>query len=307
MTQLLDVDLLRTLVVAVEAGGLMRAAPRLGRTRSAVSLQVRRLESQAGARLFRKEGRRLGLTPAGELLLGYARRILQLQAEALGALQGEASPGPVRLGAAQDLAERWLPEALARFARARPGVALAARVGSNASLLEGLAQGALDLALVLGEPGPEGGKRLAELPMRWVAAPSLAWPGAGQPLPLALLDSPCLFRRAATGALDAAGVPWRVAFSSPSLPAVWAAVEAGLGLTVRTALGLPPRLARQAPRRGLPALPRVGLWLAGGEPGPEARALGGILEGLVAERLAGDLEGRAVARRRPRHNDGPSP
>src|SRR5260370_12226396 len=124
----LDPELLRTLLAAVDAGGLMRAAARVGRTRSAVSLQMRRLQEQIGRPLVRKVGRGLQLTPTGDELVGYARRLLQLNDEALARLRAEAPPELVRVGAPQDVAERWLPAALGRFARAHPHARLELRV-----------------------------------------------------------------------------------------------------------------------------------------------------------------------------------
>ncbi len=292
MTPLLDLELLRTLVVASDVGGLMRAAPQLGRTRSAVSLQMRRLEAHVGAQLLRKQGRRMVLTPEGEVLLGYARRLLQLHDEALAAVGARPVGGSVRLGAPQDLAERLLPMALGRFARAMPEVAIEARVGSNASLLEALDAARLDLAVVFGDAGPARGARLAELPMRWLAAPMLALPTRGAPLPLVLLDEPCVFRRAATAALDAAGLAWRVTFSSPSLPALWAAAKAGLGLTVRTPLDVPRGLRVRGRQARLPPLPLVGLWLCGHELSSPAAALGKILRQVLLPELG------ALAKRR---------
>src|SRR3546814_4669343 len=115
-------DMLRSLVALVELGSLSRAAQRLGRGQSALSLRMKRLEEQTGQALFRRDGRGLVLTETGELLLGYARRILTLNDEALAALQGSSVAGTVRFGTSQDFAETWLPRALARFARAHPGV-----------------------------------------------------------------------------------------------------------------------------------------------------------------------------------------
>jgi len=284
----LGMDLLRTLAVATDAGGLMRAAPRLGLTRSAVSLQMRRLQEQAGVPLLRKQGRRVVLTAAGEVLLSYARRILQLNDEGLAALGQQAEAGSVRLGAPQDVAERWLPRALARLSRVHPEVAIEARVDRNAALLEALDRGQLDLALLFGEAGAGEVERLAELSMTWIASPSLSTPRPGAPLPLVLLEGPCVFRRAATAALDAAGIPWRLTFTSPSLPALWAAVSAGLGVTVRTPLGVPGRLRAGWPRRRLPPLPRVGLWLCSGsaELSRAASTLRAILVEIMAPALA---------------------
>ena len=120
----LDPELLRTFLEAIDAGGVMRAAARVGRTRSAVSLQMQRLQQAVGQPLFHKFGRKLELTEAGEMLVGWARRLLGLNAEALAALRNTRSLERVRLGAPQDIVERWLPPVLARFSKAHPELEL---------------------------------------------------------------------------------------------------------------------------------------------------------------------------------------
>jgi DNA-binding transcriptional LysR family regulator len=258
----LDMDVLRTLAVAMDLGSFARAAERLGRTQSAISLQMRRLEAQLGQKLFRKQGRGVALTDAGDAVLGYARRILELNDEAVAAVKGAALAGAVRLGVHQDCAEAWLPAVLARFARAHPAVHITAQVERNAVLLDRLAHGALDLALVFGAstapaPGFEA-IPVAELPMAWIAARGFVRP-ADAPLPLVMFEAPCVFREASLGALERARVPWRLALTSPSLAGLWAAAAAGLGVTVRTRIGLPAALVTIEP--GLPPLPRVPLTL----------------------------------------------
>ena len=99
--------------------------------------------------------------------------------------------------------------------------------------------------------------------MEWIGGRRFPLPPKGAPLPLVLFEEPCVFRRAAIDALDQAGVAWRVVFTTPSLSVLWAAVDAGLGMTARTAMGRPRGLRRLTHRR-LPALPRVGLWLIDG-------------------------------------------
>src|SRR4051794_29863448 len=226
----LDMDVLRTLAVAMERGSFAQAAARLGRSQSAVSLQMRKLEGQVGQTLFRKAGRGLALTEAGDVVLGYARRILELNDEAVAAVKGLAVAGTVRLGLHQDFAEAWLPSALAAFVRAHPAVHVSAEVERNAVLLERLGQGRLDLALVFGQaPAPGPGitaTKIAELPMGWIAARD--WQRASGPLPLILFEAPCVFRDAALPALERARVPWRLALTSPSLAGLWAAAAAGL-------------------------------------------------------------------------------
>src|SRR5580700_6336949 len=118
----LDIDILRTLVTAQQLGGFNRAAQRVGRSQSAVSQQVRRLEEQLGKQIFRKEGRGLVPTEAGDIVLSYARRLLDLNDEAVAAVRGVAVGGSVRFGLQVDLTENWLPKALARAKKAHPEV-----------------------------------------------------------------------------------------------------------------------------------------------------------------------------------------
>src|SRR4051812_11661209 len=211
----LDMDVLRTLAVAMERGSFAQAAQRLGRSQSALSLQMRKLEGQVGQTLFRKAGRGLALTEAGDVVLGYARRILELNDEAVAAVTGLAVAGTVRLGLHQDFAEAWLPAALAGFAPAPPAGPVSAGIERQHVLLERLGQGRLDLALVFGnEPAPGPGitaTRIAELPMGWIADADYQRPADA--LPLVLFEAPCVFRDAALAALERARVPWRLALT----------------------------------------------------------------------------------------------
>lgn len=276
MNATLDIDLLRTMVAGVELGSFARAAERLGRTQSAVSLQLQRLESQAGARLFQRRGRGLGLTARGELVLGYARRILALNDEAMTALGKTPIAGTVRLGLTQDFAETWLPRALARFGRAHPGVQIDVRIDRSAMVADAVARGRLDLGLAFTD-APADPATVAELKLVWIGDKALA--RRGGPLPLVLFEPPCLFNRLGTAALERAGLPWRLAVTSPSLAGLWAAVDAGLGVTVRSAAVVPAHLRRSASLGFLPSLPsvRLALLAATGEPSPAAAELKQIL------------------------------
>ncbi|SDG16890.1 MULTISPECIES: LysR substrate-binding domain-containing protein [unclassified Duganella] len=260
-----DLDVLRTFVTGVDMGSFAKAADKLGRSTSAVSAQLKKLEEQLGMPVLRKEGRGMVTTPAGESLLGYARRLLELNDEAATAVRGAELAGSVRLGIQQDFGEQMLTEVLGRFSRVHPQVRIEARVARNVELMEQLNSGRLDLALAWdGGAGSPHCVDVGRLAMRWIGpadAARLALPGAGQDaLPLVMMDAPCIMRSAATAALDRSGIAWRIAFTSPGLSSVWAAVSAGLGITVRTAAGLPPSLrVLDAPR--LPPLPDVGLRL----------------------------------------------
>jgi DNA-binding transcriptional LysR family regulator len=288
----LDLDVLRTFVTGHDLGTFAAAAERLGRSQSALSLQLRKLESQTGQSLLRKDGRGLALTPAGEIMLSYARRLIELNDEAMSAVRGVAVEGWVRLGLVQDFAESWLPGLLGRFARAHPGVRVEARVDRGAPLAAAVAKGDLDMALVWGDlPGPDR-TELAGMPMVWIGAPQHAMTRV-RPLPLVTFEPPCVFRDAAVRALDRARIPWRVAFTSPSLAGLWAAVEAGLGVTPRTRHAVPPRLAIQLGGRDLPkldALAGLSLHVAGGTLSPAAARL----QEVLIETIKGDRMARAA-------------
>lgn len=280
-----DLDVLRSFVFGIELGSFANAADRLGRSTSAVSAQLKKLEDQVDVPILRKSGRGVVLTPAGETLFAYAKRLLALNDEAATAMRGIDLQGTVRLGLQEDFGEHLLTEALGNFARAHPQICIEARVARNAELLEGIRNGRLDLALAWDAgSGTAHSQFVAELPMCWIGAAQDTWHGGGAPLPLLALESPCLMRSVATQALDQAAIPWRLAFSSASLSGIWAAASAGLGVTVRTSVGLPKHLQILD---GLPPLPRLGLSLhrAESEPSPLVRCLGQILLASLNELL----------------------
>lgn len=261
-----DLPVLRSFVAGMDMGSFAKAALQVGRSASALSAQIRRLEEQAGTALFRKSGRHLQLTEAGDTLLLYARRLIELNDEAAAAVRGIDLDGVVRLGMQEDFGETALPEVLGRFARAHPRVRIEAHVARNSDLVERMVSGQLDLALVWNDaPLHADGLNsdaIGPVPMCWIGSPLLAWSrGSGEPVPLVVFDRPCLFQRAAVEALERAGIAWRIAFTSPSLSGLYAASAAGLGIQVRTACCLPGNLARIGGDGTLPALPSIPLTL----------------------------------------------
>lgn len=257
----LDTDLLRTFAIAVEAGNFGRAAALVGRTASAVSLQVDRLEELAGQKLFRRDGRSFALTSAGEQLLLYARRILAINDQAVSTLQIERKAETVRLGLPEDVAHLWLPRILKRFAAEMPSVTVEVRTDLQVTLLAALGRGDLDLAVVFGNEDRPGALPICELPATWVAAPHMRGYHARGPVPLVLFSPPCFFRSMALEALERAGLPWHIVLISPSLPGQWAAVKAGLGVSIRVLPFVPPDLVALGRKNGLPPLPTAPLTL----------------------------------------------
>jgi DNA-binding transcriptional LysR family regulator len=279
-----DLDVLRSFVTGVELGSFARAADRLGRSTSAISAQLKKLEEQTGTPVLRKSGRGMALTDAGETMLAYARRLLELNDEAASALRGTELEGRVRLGLQEDFGESLLTEVLGRFARAHPRVRVEVRIARNVELLDRVSSGQLDLALAwdAGVTTPYA-EAMGTLPMRWIGstATETLWPrDDGEPLPLVMLEAPCLMRTAATTALDHANIPWRIAFTSASLAGIWAAVAAGLGVSLRTPFGLPSMVRALAPHEmSLPTLGELALRLhrAEAEPSPAVERLATIL------------------------------
>jgi DNA-binding transcriptional LysR family regulator len=294
----LDIAALRSLVAGTDLGSFVRAADRVGRSTSAVSAQLHKLEDLAGVQLFRKSGRTLALTEAGELMLGYARRLVALNDEAVAAIRGVDLSGGVRLGLQEEFGESILPDVLGQFARAHPKVRVEAVAARNQHLIERIESDLLDLALVWGtegalSPAVSSEALVVDEPaLCWIGSTSIPWQlTPGEPVPLAAFDRPCLFHAAATAALDRAGIPWRVSFTSPNLGGLWAAAAAGLGLMVRTTYGLPASVKRISETDGLPSLGTIPLVLlrAPGQLSPASDRL----RTIMLDVLEGDLLNRA--------------
>jgi DNA-binding transcriptional LysR family regulator len=228
----IDPDLLRAFVTVVEQGSFARAAERLLRGQPAISLQIKRLEDRLGVRLLDRNPRRISLTSEGEVVLDHARRILALHDDLLARVREPEVAGLVRLGAPEDFATSHLPEVLARFARAYPRVALEVTCELTLEIMGRFEAGGLDLALVKRDQSTAGpGLQVWREPLVWVGAERDMAARTG-PLPLAVAPRPCVYRSRATGALDACGRGWRIAYTCASLAGVLAAVRAGLGVAV---------------------------------------------------------------------------
>lgn len=225
--------LLRSFIAIVDSGSMLAAADQVYVTPSALSLQVKRLEEILQRRIFEREGRRLALTTAGELLLDYARRVLALHDEAIAALSGAAPGGPVRIGMVQDFADLLLTGVLARFSQLHGDAQIYARVAGTAELQELITRNEIDFAVGFASAGAPGSIR--DAPSRWYGDSALA---DRDVVPLAVLERPCRFREAAIAALERARRRYRLSVETPNLSTLRSAVAAGLGLTVRTPLFL---------------------------------------------------------------------
>jgi len=267
----LDTGLLRTFVTIADHGGFARAGARIHLSQPTVSLQMKRLEGQVGANLFKRSGRELVLTEDGYGLLHYARRILALNDEAWSTLTTTEITGSVRFGMIQDLTEEVLAEIVGKFSREHPHVRLEVVVGNSTDLASALAKGTLDLALLAGKPS-DATPLFRRENLVWIVGKNIAIPKDG-PVPLVLCTMPCGVREKAIELLEKAQIPWRLTFSSPSIAGLKAAVRAGLGITLRGTSFLDRGLIRLSGRTKLPEAPPLEIVFATGpQPSPATMA-----------------------------------
>jgi DNA-binding transcriptional LysR family regulator len=253
MTAPLDLNLLKTFVAVVESGSLSNAAPRVGRSQSAVSMQMQRLEEMVGNQLLVRGPRTVTPNAIGEDFLIYARRLLKLSDEAWASVTRPKETGSVRLGVPDDYAAFLLPPVLSRFAAEHPLVTVELICEQSTALVKTLAEGRLDLAIVT---------RLPEQPLEvirlerfvWVASPNhVAW--EIDPLPVALFEPGCAARMNVLQALGDADRSYRCTYSSASLLGLIAVVQAGLAVAGLALRSVPPSLRIVGGNEGLPVLP----------------------------------------------------
>ncbi|HYW55809.1 MAG TPA: LysR substrate-binding domain-containing protein [Polaromonas sp.] len=245
----LQVDWLKCFVAVVEAGSLSAAAAVVHRSQSAVSMQLKKLEVACGHPLLLRGPRQHELTPEGQQLLGYARRLLALHAEAQAAFQGEVLTGRVRLGVPDDYASSYLTPVLKRFAPRHRGVEIELDCEQSTSLIPRVGRGELDLALVSRDHSRRGTLLFHE-PMVWVGSPQFdAW--HSDPLPIAVYEDLSLARRSAINSLALQGRRYRVVYHSSSLAGQLAAVESGLAIAALTRCSAPDHLQILGAEHGL--------------------------------------------------------
>lgn len=245
----LQMDWLKCFVAVIDAGSLSSAADAIHRSQSAVSMQIKKLEEAVGRRLMERNARQLRLTPDGQTLLSYARRILDLQAEVQTELTGGELTGRVRLGVPDDYAAKYLTPALRRFAPRHSGVEIELICEQSTSLIPRVARGDLDLALV-SRDHPRRGTLLFHEPMVWVGAPDFElW--RRDPLPIAVYEDASLAKRSAINALAQQGRRYKVVYNSSSLAGQIAAIESGLAVAVLTQCSAPAHLKILGSEHGL--------------------------------------------------------
>lgn len=285
--QPLDLTLLRSFVALIDCGSIQLAAARVGRSQSAVSMQIKRLEDDVGRPLFQREGRNLRPNPAAQDLLLYARRLLRLSDEAVATLRQTDAAGVVRLGLPEDYAAFLLTPTLTRFGQDYPLAQIELTFDSSPALLRLLDTGKLDLALVTRDPRQPFAVLRRERFVWAASAEHGAW--LRDPLPVALFEAGDLARRFAVEALQAADRRYRVVSTTHSLLGLITVAQSGLAVVGLVESSLPAGLKRLGEAEGLPALPGFDLSLVPGpgEPSPLAQ--------LLQDTLVRDLRDDRVA------------
>lgn len=253
MAMPLDLDLLRTFVAVADSGSFSHAASRVGRSQSAISMQMQRLEQTVGKQLLVRGSKAVTANAIGEELLVYARRLLKLSDEAWASITRPEEAGSVRLGVPDDYAAFLLPPVLSRFAATHPLVTVELICEQSTSLVKTFADGRLDLAIITRAP-----EQLIEVLQRerlvWVASPNhVAW--EIEPLPVALFEPGCVARKSVLQVLGAADRSFRCTYSSASLLGLIAVVQAGLAVAGLAQRSVPPSLRIIGENEGLPPLP----------------------------------------------------
>ncbi|HVZ53533.1 MAG TPA: LysR substrate-binding domain-containing protein [Pseudolabrys sp.] len=275
---MLDIELLRSFVSVVDAGGFTRAGERVHRTQSTVSQQIKRLEDTVGKPLLIRNGKQAKPTEEGERLLSYARRILLLEAEARDVVSRPGNDGVLRLGIPEDFAIYRLTELVGTLSRVRPGLRLNVRSGLSVLLRDLIERNELDLALLKREAGSPGGIAAWPENLHWVTSREHGIDLDTDPVPLVMGDQGCLYRNRMIHALETAGRPWRIAFWSPNLSGIHAALSAGLGLSLLPEGAILPDQRIVEPARGFPTISNTEIALvAAANAGPAILRIGEML------------------------------
>lgn len=239
MPAALDSDLLRHFLAVAKTGSVTRAAETVGRTQSAVSMQIRNLEAVLGGPVFERLPRGVALTPMGRELLPYAERVLALLREAGEHLTSPRITGVVRVGIVDEYVESVVPTVLAEFNDAHPGIDVSVYCDFSHRQVEALAEDRIDIAVIYDWEGAAGGEVICHDPTVWVT--SLAHRRHEiRPIPVGLFINSDWSRDYAARSLDRAGLPWRLAFEADNSAALEKALISGLAIVPRARSTVPP-------------------------------------------------------------------
>ncbi len=288
MPRNLDLTALRSFVTVAEAGGVTRAAGLMNLTQSAVSMQLKRLEESLGLGLLDRTARTIGLTPAGEQLLGYARRMLAVNDEIYARLTAQEFEGELRLGVPHDVIYPAIPRVLREFAKDFPRMKVRLISANTRSLKEMFARGEADVIVTTEDRVDADGETLTELPLVWIGAiDGNAW--RSRPLPIAFCTK-CIFHTGVLRHLNAAEIPWVRAVESDTDNAVKVSVSADLAVRAALASDVTAQTELIAHGGALPELgmQRINLYLQRSNQTDVTRAIAEMIRAAYADRAAHD-------------------
>ena len=279
---MLDTDQLRSFLAIVDTGSFTRAAERVNKTQSAISMHVRRLEEQLNTELFVKQGRGVRLSAQGERLIAHARAMLQAEASALAAIAGKGLTGRIRFGIPDDYAEPFLPDILSKYRAEHPLVEISVICESSVLLADRVRGRDLDLAIVTDCAAIPDVEVIREEKLAWVGNPTIQIePGA--PVPLALGAPTCQWRQSAESVLAQAKMDVRFVLISNNYAAIAPIVDCGLAITLLPVGAVRAGMRILDQRDGLPPLPhsRMGIIHSPTNPTRETLALAAVVRAIV--------------------------
>jgi len=251
---LLDLDVLRTFVAIAETGSFTTAANAVFRTPSAVSMQIKKLEDILGRPVFVRDARSVSLTPDGEMLLGYARRLIAINREAVSKFIVPDIVGVVRLGSPDDFGERVLPHVLKRFSQTHPSIAVDVIIDQSVNLRRRMDDRTLDITLLTNSTG-------ASIGAETLLTERIVWAGAKggcahmrEPLPISVWEEGCNWRQRAMDALGRDGRNYRVAYMSAHTAGQRAAIMADLAIAPLPKSFITDEMVELGVKDGLPIM-----------------------------------------------------
>jgi len=257
----LPTDVLRTFVTVVQIDGFTQAGELLGRSQPAISLQIKKLEAIIGQPLLARSGTNLELTQSGQVLYDYARKILNLNDEALGLLDNASISGKVKLGIPSEFATTLLPKIIGRFIKAYPNVVLEVHCDLSKSLLTKTKRKKYDLILALqDDPQKEDSNRVKTDELVWVSSKKHDV-HLLKTIPLIAAFDGCIYRQRAIEKLNRSQRAWQMVYTIPDLTGIQAAIEEGLGITVLAKSAVPKSLEIIKDPGKLPKLGEIGITL----------------------------------------------
>lgn len=247
-----DSNLLKTFLEIADCGNLTLAASRLNRSQSAISVQLRKLETELNVSLFERDAKGMALSANGERLLPVARRVLSDLGQ-VHALFQPALKGRIRVGIPDDFEENVLERTLADFARSNPGVDVVASSGCTVGFPEAVQKGSLDIAVYSGLGDIVGEVFLTQKPV-WVASQDMCIEKS-DPVPLAIMDRGCWWQALPTETLEKEGRPYSIAFECSGLSSQKAAIRAGFAIGILYENSVESGMKVLSTRDGFPTLP----------------------------------------------------